>query len=134
VAPGDSGEQALGDAALANGRHPVYLKTIDLTQRQITFDLIEFYRGQDAKAKWKQDHPTETEEPALNGYYIRNNNTKLRTLPLAEGAQAKVLAGDGSTEPVTVDLGDVTAPYTGRPFWLTVFDGTVTMIEEQFIP
>lgn len=33
---------------LADGRHPVYLKTVDRDRRTITFDLIEFFTGEAA--------------------------------------------------------------------------------------
>jgi hypothetical protein len=125
--------ESVGEAVLEDGRHPVYLKSLDLDGRTITFDLLEFYVGDAAAKAWAQDHPGVTEEPALNGYYIRNNNTRLRSLAVADGVIVKIVDPlDGSTR--QVDLGELVGPFAGRPFWLEVLEGKVTAIEEQFIP
>lgn len=128
------GTESVGEGVLGSGRHPVYLKTVDLTTRMVTFDLVEFYTGDDAKKEWAKDNPGVTEEPALNGYYIRNNNTKLRTLPLAGGAIAKVLDTEGNPESLAVPLAELVPPYVDRVFWLNVLEGKITSMEEQFRP
>ena len=133
LTPAPQSSQSLGEAVLEDGRHPVLLKSLDLDGRTVTFDLLEFYVGDAAARAWAQDHPGVTEAPALNGYYIRNKNTRLRSLPVAGGAIAKIVDTlDNSTR--RIDLNQLVGPFAGRPFWLDVLEGKVTAIEEQFIP
>jgi hypothetical protein len=40
---------------LADGRHPVYLKTVDPGQQTITFDLIQFFTGEAATKEAASD-------------------------------------------------------------------------------
>jgi hypothetical protein len=56
---------------LADGRHPVYLKTVDPDRPTITFDLIQFFTGEAATKAAAEDGE---ESPPPNDYYIRNVN------------------------------------------------------------
>jgi len=126
-------------AVLADGRHPVFLKTVDPNRRRITFDLIQFYTGQAAVKAAAEDHQ---ESPPPNDYYIRNVNPKLRTLPVRAGAPitVNVLAAESTgstTKDVSVTLAKLATwfPRTDTPtFWITVRHGQVTKIAEQFLP
>ncbi len=123
---------------LADGRHPVFLKSADAAGKTVTFDLIEFYTGTAALNAWKTDHPGETGGPD-NDYYIINKNPKLRTLPVTATVTVTVV---DSTTPVWTDkplvFGKLHAflsqPGINPTFWLTVNAGTVTQIEQQFLP
>jgi len=121
-------------AILADGRSPVLLKNIDTAGRAITFDLVELYLGYDAAKQWLKDHPGETEAPPLNGVYMVNSNPKLRTLPVAPDVVVKVVAdGDPSTPDVMAFESLPAYVATGvNLFWITVKNGTVTLIEQQF--
>jgi hypothetical protein len=134
VAPTTAPTQS--EPVLPDGRSPIILKSVDVEHRTVTFDLIELYLGAQAMVEWKKDHPNETVEPPLNGHYMRNNNPKLRTLPVATDVVVNVLD----------DLGDP-APNNAIPFaqlathhsvhgvyWITVKGGAVTMFQEQFFP
>jgi hypothetical protein len=130
---------------LADGRSAVYLT--GLGAATVTFDLIEFLTGDAAKAEWKKQHPSDPEGPD-NDYLIVNNNTKLRTLPVAAGAHCLVLTALGGTTTKTIGFAALPAylkeqnkgmalspPHiTVLPFWLTVKNGKVTKFEEQFLP
>jgi hypothetical protein len=72
---------------LADGRHPVLIKTVDVQGRRITFDLIQFLTGEAAIKAAAEDHQ---ESPPPNDYYIRNVNPRLRTLPVRSGATITV--------------------------------------------
>src|SRR5574342_1316846 len=138
--PSLSGTQVIDDApaVLEDGRHPVYLKTVDVSGAQITFDLIRFLTGAEAKAEWLKQHPSEPDGPP-NDYLIVNVNPKLRTLPVAAGVSITVvdLTNPGLSM-VTIAfadlLGHVAAAGGAFPFWLTVTGGQITKIEEQFLP
>jgi hypothetical protein len=132
---------------LPDGRSPVYLTTVDIAHRSITFDLIEFLTGDAAKQAWKKANPGSTEDGPDNDYFIVNDNPKLRTMPVAATVTVSVLQNDGgSPDPMPITL----AAFPGylakvkpdasehklsyNPFWLTVQNGQIIKIEEQFIP
>jgi len=124
---------------LADGRHPVYVKTVDPDGRTITFDLIQFFTGEAATKAAAEDNK---ESPPPNDYYIRNVNPRLRTLPVAPDAPitVNVLAAQttgSSTKDVSVTLEKLAGyfPNSGTPpFWVTVAQGQVTKMAQQFLP
>ena len=126
-------------AVLADGRHPVYIKTVDASGRTITFDLIQFFMGDAATKAAAEDGE---ESPPPNDYYIRNVNPRLRTLPVQEGAPitVNVLAAQetgSATKNVSVDLEKLASyfPNSGTPpFWITVSRGQVTRMAQQYLP
>jgi hypothetical protein len=137
--PATSGGQTKSEPVLlADGRHPVYLKTVDLGRRTITFDLVQWYFGDDAAREAAKDHK---ESPPPNDYYIRNVSPRLRTLPVRADATITVntLAAESTgsaTKNVQVTLtrlASLTRNYT-PPFWITVGNDQITKIAEQYIP
>jgi hypothetical protein len=120
---------------LADGRHPVFLKTVDPAGGSITFDVIQLYFGDEARREELKDH--DTPYPAPNDVYSRNVNPRLRTLPVLAGATITVLDDDYAPlhEPVSlVKLAAVMPRQGSMPFWITVRDGQVVKIAEQFVP
>jgi hypothetical protein len=131
---------------LADGKHPVYLTKIDVSGRQLTFDLIQFLTGAAAKKAWVKDHPEYPDGPD-NDYYIVNENPLLRTLPISATVKVKIvdLAAPMPTDLKTITfaalpkhLSDNEKPAEGRlwhaPFWIVVSHGVITSMEEQFLP
>jgi nucleoid-associated protein YgaU len=133
-APATTGPAATSQpVVLADGRHPVLLKAIDPNQRTITFDLIQWYQGDDATREAAKDHQ---ESPPPNDYYIRNVSPRLRTLPVRAGATITVnqVAGSNQNVPVTLArLAALTRTYSPT-FWITVRHDQVVMISEQWVP
>jgi phytoene dehydrogenase-like protein len=133
--PGGRVEQAV----LEDGRHPVFIKTVDPGRRTVTFDLIQWFTGEAATRAAAEDGE---ESPPPNDYYIRNVNSRLRTLPVAADAPITVnlLAAQSTgsaTKDVSVTLDELAGyfPNSGTgPFWLTVDGGQVTRIAQQFVP
>jgi hypothetical protein len=124
---------------LVDGRHPVIIKTVDPDRRRITFDLIQFYWGDDATREAAEDHQ---ESPPPNDYYIRNVNPRLRTLPVRSDAAITcntLTAGytGSATKDVRVPLDRlaIVLPRGGAgPFWITVRHDQVVKIAEQYVP
>jgi hypothetical protein len=141
TAPTPTGAEPTGaePAVPADGRHPVYLVRVDARGRTVTFDLIQFFTGEAAAKAAAEDHQ---ESPPPNDYYIRNTSPRLRTLPVLADAPitVNVLAAEqtgSSTKDVPVTLAKLASwfPNPGRPtFWITVRDGRVTRIAEQYLP
>ncbi len=140
-APTTTGGAAKSEPALlVDGRHPVYLKTVNADRRTITFDLIQFYFGDDATREAAKDHQ---ESPPPNDYYIRNVSPRLRTLPVRSDATITVntlAAGytGSATKNVQVGLPRLEQLLHLRgyspPFWITVRHDQVVKIAEQYLP
>jgi hypothetical protein len=122
---------------LPDGRSPVIIKSVDVAKGTITFDLVELYLGLQAAVEWKKDNPGQVDMPALNGHYMRNNNPKLRTLPVSANVVVNVLDNQGDPDPTTAIAFDDLPTYLGMHggvFWITVKGGNITRFEEQFFP
>jgi hypothetical protein len=128
--------------SLQDGRHFVYVKrasTSDGTTR-IRFDLAYFYQGERAERE-----AAERGDEVVSGYYIVNDNPRLRTLRLADDVEVEYIPEDQCCElqPWDVDdwveaIGLSTDPtnYPGAnvPWWFTVEGGEITRIEQQYLP
>jgi hypothetical protein len=118
---------------LADGRHPVCLKAIDANRGTITFDLVQWYHGEDAAREAAKDHQ---ESPPPNDYYIRNVNPKLRTLPTTADATITVNNLLNTQQPTPVSLAKLATLTQHRSpmFWITVRHDQVLKISEQWVP
>lgn len=86
------------------------------------------------------------ESPPPNGFYILNDNKKLRTFTLSKTAKITVLGwgGTDATTPKTIAVGqfmDVMPggvnpqqPWKGAPYNITLSGSTVTKVEQVYIP
>ena len=97
---------------LADGKHPVHIKKIDVAGHKITFDLVQI----DADNM------------------VGNSNPLLRTLPVEPGASVKVVVMNEGVDVVEISLADLPKIRDGNfempLFWITVSRGTITSIEE----
>ena len=121
-------------AVLADGRHPVLLKSIDPDRGTVTFDLVQFYRDEAAAREAAKDHQ---ESPPPNDYYLRAVNPRLRTLPVQAGATitANQLAGSNQDVPVSLaKLGSLTRAGGKGLFWITVRHDQIVQIGQQWLP
>jgi glucose/arabinose dehydrogenase len=138
-APTDGPATSRQPVVLADGRHPVRITTVDPDRRTVTFDLIQFYWGDDATREAAKDHQ---ESPPPNDYYIRNVNPRLRTLPVTRDATITtntLTAGytGSATKDIQVPLWRLTILLPSSyspPFWITVHHGQVVKLAEQYIP
>jgi hypothetical protein len=148
ASPSVGSEEGAGAApVLPDGRHPVYLTGLDVAGRKVTFDLILFLTGEEAKKAWVAAHPDEPDGPP-NDYFIVNQNPKLRTMEFGDPVVVVIVdmsgGGVGSKETslaalpahlleaAPVEAGDKRLSY--NPYWLTVVHNKVIRIEEQFLP
>ena len=131
-------------AVLADGRHAAYLTHLDVDRRALVFDKIDFLTGAAAKKEYRKQNPAETDGPP-DDYLIVNNNPLVRTLPIAPGATVLIvdLSGDNGVATKKTTLAALPAYFATNkdgkylwydPFWLTVKNGRITGLEEQFLP
>jgi hypothetical protein len=127
---------------LEDGYHFVYVKTATRSENgktKVRFDLAYFYTGAKAVAA-AADHGDEV----VDGYYIVNDNPRLRTLPLADNAEVEYIPESNCCElqPGNPDawveavLATNPTDYAGTnvPWWFTVEGGEITRIEQQYLP
>ena len=106
---------------------------------EVEFDLAYFYTGTRA-----EQEAAERDDEAADGYYIVNDNDRLRTLPLAEDVKVRYIPVDFCCE---LQRGNLDAwleavletnqtDYGGKdvPWWFTVEGGQITRIEQQYLP
>jgi hypothetical protein len=125
-----------------------FIYAVDVAKRTITFDVGSFVEGDRAEEIARSDGEIEKGEELDNDYYIRNRVNYARTLRLASDARLRVV-GD-PPDLVDGDLDDFAAAfdddevqpfgdgpsYRGKQgsYWVTLDDGEVVRIEEQYVP
>ncbi|WP_130508840.1 hypothetical protein [Krasilnikovia cinnamomea] len=123
-------------AAPLTGTQHAFIKAADPAEHTITFDLVDWFEGKKAEAACKQDGVTETANDWCTGYYYRNNNTKLRTLPVASGAKLRVVDMTPELHLVDADLATFQKALD-ESHHLFVFDvaaGQITKADEVYTP
>jgi hypothetical protein len=133
--------------ALEDGRHFGYVRSVDADARTIEFDLAYFLSGKEADQAYQE--ATGDTGPVPNDHFVVNDNPLLRTLPLAPDARLRLLDWNHCCETffdgdltlfgqAIEEQGDVTDGdliYRGQSqWWITVENGSVTEIEEQYSP
>ncbi|MDO8987379.1 MAG: hypothetical protein Q7V14_04060 [Coriobacteriia bacterium] len=106
----------------------------------LTVDYAEMLSGAAAAAA-ATAHGSESPPP--NDNYIVNDTTKLRSLAANPKMNVKVTSSGGGIDPDTMAFGqwyDVLVGMSAdnfvkdRPYWITIKNGTITAIEEQYLP
>jgi hypothetical protein len=131
-----------GSPVLEDGHHFVYVTSASRLEdgtSEVEFDLTYFYTGDRA-----EQEADERDDVASDGYYIVNDNDRLRTLPLADDVEVNYIPVDACCE---LQEGNVDAwleavletnqtAYGGKdvPWWFTVEGGVITRIEQQYLP
>jgi hypothetical protein len=131
---------------LEDGRHFGYVKSVDLGPKPATlvFDLAYLLKGEEANREAaKRGYRT----PVDNDYFIVNDNPRLRTLPLSDDLELRLLdwkhccetffAGDLARFAASFERKkDPVGNYRGKfsAYELTVEDGVVVRIDEHFFP
>jgi hypothetical protein len=134
------------EAPLEDGRHFGYIRTVDRDARTIEFDLASFLSGKEANDAY---HAVGGTGPVPNDHFVVNDNPMLRTLTLAPDVRLRLLDwnhccetffdGDLSLFSQAIaersDVTDGDLIYRGQSsWWITVKDGVVTEILEQYSP
>jgi hypothetical protein len=124
---------------LTDGKHYVFAKSIDTAKYTIVVDVVQFLTGQQAQDAAKADG-----KEADNDYYIRNGNTRLRTLtfdpamPIVVNTLTAEESGDAAKD-TTITLPKFGAYFDAgeaqdRLYILTIAKGRVVDVHEQYLP
>lgn len=136
----------LPEAPLEDGRHFGYVRSVDPDEGTIEFDLAYFLSGEEANQAY---HAAGGTGPVPNDHFVVNDNPLLRTLTLAPDVRLRLLDwnrccetffdGDLSLFAQAIeqqaDVTDGDLIYRGQSqWWITIENGLVTQIEEQYSP
>jgi hypothetical protein len=113
----------------------------------LAFDDAQFLTGRDAQIAAEKDGVVAPGEPVPNDYYIRNPDKTTRTLRIANDAKVTAKRCWPCRNGQPGELGPFLAsfmrgrqtfadPYRGKNslYWLTIEDGEVVAIDEQYVP
>lgn len=122
-----------GTAVLPDGEWFGYVDTA--ASSELEFDLACWFSGVPAADAAAEDG---SESPPPNDYYVRNQSSALRTVAVSDAAAVQQLVDTGGAELVTVAYGEWSAGWGSLDYqpgvWLTIKDGKVTEIMEQYVP
>lgn len=133
--------------SLEDGRHFGYVRSVDPAAGTIEFDLAYFLSGKEADRAYQEATGDTGHVP--NDHFVVNDNPMLRTLTFSPDLRLRLLDwnhccetffdGDLSLFAQAIaqqaDVFDGALIYRGQSqWWITVKDGVVTEIEEQYSP
>lgn len=131
------------------------IQEIDLVERTVVADYVEFLTGDEATIAAREDGVIGEDEQTPGGFYLRNRNPKLRTLTLGDPEVVTVQACFLEKGPCTADHAvnldtwvqllsnpDMAEEQLGwfwygagfAPYWLALQDGVIVQIIEQYLP
>ena len=138
---------ATAPETLADGTYFGFFESIDVDTGVTKFDLACFYTGEEAN---QQAAARGDEVPVPNDVYIVNDNPATRAVPVDPSAELLLIdwnacceTGPGATlDGLASALGHRNFVeidgwrYAGSlsPYWVTIADGQIVGIEEQFLP
>jgi hypothetical protein len=94
-------------------------------------DYIQFFMGDEAVAAAKQHGEP---EGAMDNYYIVNDNTQLRTLPLAKNVAVVFVQSGDTSITYKQDIETLLQTKWDGLYILTIENGVVTKIRQQYVP
>jgi len=121
---------------LADGRYQSYIRTVDTGHNRLVVDLVQVFEGQAAIDAAIADGMSRDQAQVLY-VWVRNQNPRLRTLPLARDVRLDLLPGDcieSRNHQFAKLINDSRAMSNSRPayfFTLTVAGGVVHSIQED---
>jgi hypothetical protein len=120
---------------LADGRYDSYIRTVDRRRHRLVVDLVQVFDGQAARDAAIADGMARDKAQYL-GVYARNQNPRLRTLPLARDLRLDLRGGDCEAPlnhqltKLATDARSMSGPIPAYYFTLTVRAGAVQQVQE----
>jgi hypothetical protein len=146
---GTSGTSGTTTNAQPSGEQFGYIRSVSTAAPAATlaFDEAEFLTGDEAQRAAEEDGAVPPGEPVPNDYYVRNPDKTTQTLPIATDAKITARRCSLCRKGQAGNLEDFLAsfmktgqtyadPYRGAEsqYWLTIEDGTVVAVDEQYVP
>lgn len=139
-----SGSASPSAAVVTDGRYFVQTDSVEGGEDGslvLSYDLAYFYTG-DQAAEIAQQRGDPLPE---SGYYIVNDNPRLRSVPVADDAEVRYIPETLCCDPVPGDLDAWALSVNGTAqtdypdpditwWWITVSSGEITSIEQQYLP
>jgi len=133
-APAASDSTTATPSALADGKHDAFIRKLDTRGGTVVVDVVQVFKDKAAVEAAIQDgRPRDTAQ--YLPVYVRNQNPRLRTLPLASNVQVDLLGG---CEDLTLGKEALLAKLAQNAsiagvyyYTLTVEDGAVQRIDEN---
>ena len=131
---------------LAEGRSYGYIKSVNAAGSTLVFDLAQFFTGDAANQAARADGKIGPGETIDNDFYIRNVNPKLRTVPISPTVKISIIQWTNCCEhTISPSLATFAHAFPGpgptddfhgpnTSYWLTVTNGQIVKIEEQYLP
>jgi hypothetical protein len=120
---------------LADGRYDAYIRTVDRGRNRLVVDLVQVFQGKAAVTAAIQDGKPRDAAQYL-GVWVRNQNPRLRTLPLARDLRLDLRGGDCEAPlnhqlaKLASDARLMSGPTHAYYFTLTVQGGAVHRVQE----
>jgi hypothetical protein len=151
--PSSSPPKLAGD-----GRYFGSIEAAEAEPPAISFDVAQFFYGDAVQKAAEEDGAVEPGEPVSNDHYERNPDQATELLKLARDvritaaapvtrltlpAETRARCRSGCMDGIPVRLVDFLASFrtkseprsaNGGPFWVTIRDGLVVRIDEQYFP
>jgi hypothetical protein len=133
--PPDPTRPVLRVLVLADGRYNSYIRTVDRDHNQLVVDLVQVFDGQAAVDAAIADGMARDKAQYL-GVYVRNQNPRLRTLPLARDLRLDLRGGDCEAPlnhqlaKLATDAQAMSGSIHTYYFTLTVRGGAVHQVQE----
>jgi hypothetical protein len=132
---GSNQASAAPAAELQDGRHFGLIKSVDLqaSPGSLVFDAADLLSGEAAN---QYAAARGWEVPVANDSLVANDDPTLRPLQIAPDAEILLMDWDRCCEPVRADRDQLAAADVTHAwgYWVTLQDGVVVKIEEQFHP
>ena len=120
---------------LADGQYDAYITRVDSRQRRLVVDLVQVFHDQAAVDAAVADGQSRDTAQVLSTY-LRNQNPRLRTLPLAGDVHLNLRGGCASPTShelalLAADARAMSGPVRTFYFTLTVAGGAVQRVQEK---
>ncbi|MNJ46235.1 hypothetical protein D3C77_413610 [compost metagenome] len=133
-------------------KQTVYINqlTSNASDYEVTVEPIEWYQGEEARKQFQAHEPNADIDGPLNDYYIINNNKPLETYTISPDAAVLMQIYDrtGNIEDIDIQpnesmtIAKFNKIFTENerldlrqfPYHITIKDGTVVGIAQQYVP
>jgi len=104
----------------------------------LDIDYVEWLTGEEGNKAAREDRmecPLDVSDCLPNGYYIRNSDPKIQTLPLSTDAGLFIIDWNQQNlhlRPITIT--DLINQIPDNPFWVETLNNQIIKISEQYRP